>query len=421
MPTIRYHEFRPGRWVKLVDGKAVGPATAEEVAAWKRELAGQAQIWEDVLKHAAPSQATASAPEPAQTSQYEQPAAPPVSVASTTPVPPETRATAEPTPAAPPRILRTVEEIRAAKVAARAEVAEPAPQSVREMQATPATVEQELQLSQPAGECPAARTEPLAETETETQSPAQPTPEAESSLAIEAVTEPAELAAPVHETVQPMLLAAPVEPAAMPGLKLPEQSAEAGIEPAVVTLAVPHYAEAQELLPEQATLHDQDAEAEPEPEEEPATVAEAAEVDEAAEQWEKPAEAQPAEMATEEGPEEARETEPEEVALPEEDGSRAYARRSHSTAHAAAAKKRAFPSSRDLKGPEYVWFVTAPTDDLIAAVRAGLAKYQERFSQPAGAVLCHAVDLPALEEAALGVDVRQSKGVPAHNFWIGPK
>jgi len=408
MPTIRYHEFRPGRWVKLVDGKAVGPATAEEVAAWKRELAGQAQIWEDVLKHAASPQAMASAPEPVQTSQYEKPAVPPVSVASPR-MPPETRPTAEPTPAAPPRILRTVEEIRAAKVAARAEVAEPAPQSV-----------QEMQPSQPAGERPAARTEALAETETETRSPAQPTPEAESSLAIEAVTEPAELAAPVHKTVQPMLLAAPVEPAAMPGLTLPEQSAEARIEPAVVTLAVPHYAEAQELLPEQATPHDEDAEAEPELEEEPATVEEAAEVDEAAEQWEEPAEAQAAETATEEGPQEARETGPEEEALPEEDGSRAHARRSHSTAHAAA-KKGAFSSSRDLKGPQYLWFVTAPTDDLIAAVRAGLAKYQERFSQPAGAVLCHAVDLPALEEAALGVDVRQSKGVPAHNFWIGPK
>ena len=40
MARITYHEFRPGRWVKLVDGKAVGPATEEEVAQWRREQGG---------------------------------------------------------------------------------------------------------------------------------------------------------------------------------------------------------------------------------------------------------------------------------------------------------------------------------------------------------------------------------------------
>ena len=51
MAELRYLEFRPGRWVKLVDGQVVGPATPEEAAAWKRELAEQVRIWEDVVPH----------------------------------------------------------------------------------------------------------------------------------------------------------------------------------------------------------------------------------------------------------------------------------------------------------------------------------------------------------------------------------
>jgi hypothetical protein len=61
------------------------------------------------------------------------------------------------------------------------------------------------------------------------------------------------------------------------------------------------------------------------------------------------------------------------------------------------------------------------TEDLVAAVRGGLTKYEERFDQRAGAVLCHAEDLAALDEAKLSVDVRPRKGVPRRNFWIGPK
>ena len=55
MAELRYLEFRPGRWVKRVDGQVVGPASAEEVAAWKRKLAEQIRIWEDVVPHGAPA------------------------------------------------------------------------------------------------------------------------------------------------------------------------------------------------------------------------------------------------------------------------------------------------------------------------------------------------------------------------------
>jgi len=65
--------------------------------------------------------------------------------------------------------------------------------------------------------------------------------------------------------------------------------------------------------------------------------------------------------------------------------------------------------------------MAGPTDDLLTTVRSGLSRYEERFNEPAGAVLCHADDLPILEQAELAVDVRQGKGVPPRNFWIGPK
>jgi len=60
-------------------------------------------------------------------------------------------------------------------------------------------------------------------------------------------------------------------------------------------------------------------------------------------------------------------------------------------------------------------------EDLATAVRGGLARYEERLNEPAGAVLCHADDLPTLEGAGLPVDVRHGKGVPPGSFWIGPK
>jgi len=58
MAELRYLEFRPGRWVKLVDGQVAGPTTPEEVAAWKRELAEQIRIWEDVVPHGSWAQRT---------------------------------------------------------------------------------------------------------------------------------------------------------------------------------------------------------------------------------------------------------------------------------------------------------------------------------------------------------------------------
>jgi len=438
MPTIRYHEFRPGRWVKLVDGKAVGPATAEEVAAWKRELAGQAEIWEDVLKHAAPTQTVAAAPEPAQIGQADRPLEPPAAA------PPQAKPAAPPEPPMPPRILRTVEEIRAAKAAPPVEVTKPAPQSTQEMPAVPAAAEEELPAAQAATERPAATTEPLVEAELEIQPP-QLTPETVPSPPVQVEAEPVELTARVDETAQPAVPAAATKPAAKRRRKPSKLAIEPLAQPAEAATSVHLEAEVEELLPEAATTPGQAEEAEPELNEEPAveqeegevegpepeleeepaaeeeeleaeepeqgleeepTTQEEAALEEAADEWEDTLEEEPAEAETEAGSQEAAPT---------------RVRRGRAAAHVGAAKRKAGPPSDEVKGPQYLWFVTAPADDLIGAVRAGLAKYLERFGQPAGAVLCHALDLPVLEEAALDVDVREGKGVPAHNFWVGPK
>jgi hypothetical protein len=69
----------------------------------------------------------------------------------------------------------------------------------------------------------------------------------------------------------------------------------------------------------------------------------------------------------------------------------------------------------------YLWISAGQADDLIAAVRTGLARYQERFSHVAEVVLCHSTDLPTLEEAKLPVDLREGKSLAPRNFWIGSK
>jgi hypothetical protein len=69
----------------------------------------------------------------------------------------------------------------------------------------------------------------------------------------------------------------------------------------------------------------------------------------------------------------------------------------------------------------YLWIMAEPTEDLANTVRTWLPKYEERFSHPPGAVLCHADDLETLEQAKLPLEVRQAKGVPPRHVWIGPE
>ena len=79
------------------------------------------------------------------------------------------------------------------------------------------------------------------------------------------------------------------------------------------------------------------------------------------------------------------------------------------------------PAAQERPNQLYLWIAAGQTDDLIAIVRTGLSRYQERFSHPAEVVLCHGGDLPALEGAKLPVDLREGKSLAPRNFWIGLK
>jgi hypothetical protein len=65
MLRVTYHEFRPGHWVKLVDGQVAGPATADEVAKWRREKAEPDRIWQDVVQETTPAEVESVAPQDA--------------------------------------------------------------------------------------------------------------------------------------------------------------------------------------------------------------------------------------------------------------------------------------------------------------------------------------------------------------------
>ncbi|MGC8787341.1 MAG: hypothetical protein ACP5Q1_07955, partial [Anaerolineae bacterium] len=91
------------------------------------------------------------------------------------------------------------------------------------------------------------------------------------------------------------------------------------------------------------------------------------------------------------------------------------------TATRRTATKTSPIASQERLSQVYLWIMAGASDDPIATVRSGLTRYQERFHQPAEVVLCHIDDMAILEKANLPVDVRQGKGVPPRNFWIGLK
>ncbi len=62
MSTIKYTQVKPGQWVKVRDGKVVGPASEAEVAAWKRHQADPQSLWQDVVRQARPQPAPAKTP-----------------------------------------------------------------------------------------------------------------------------------------------------------------------------------------------------------------------------------------------------------------------------------------------------------------------------------------------------------------------
>ncbi len=454
MLKVTYHEYRPGRWVKMVDGEAVGPATAEEVARWQEEKAEQARIWHDVVRGTTP------APSPDQPAEAGGPKrgtartdevgiwqdvvgqavdAPAVSAAP--------QAGAKPGPPTPQTVEDAVRSARRGRPVevkgGRVVLSEEGRRSDAASVASTPTTEAGVVPSGPAQS---------------NEKPAQPirglgreAPVRKRTATPEAVPEPeGEDVAPVVEPVMPKGELPPTkvrrrrrkEPEVVDesaGLEAapPAKGASAAkprparrrarttrpgkpvqVEAAPVT-AVP---EADEFGSAEPALAEEQPAAEPVPTAGPTSIEKAVKL-KSSRPRKLSKEAAKTDLVPTAGKLPADETaadslQPEHVAevIPSPEIRRA----GPSSALHRRPKTPPSPSQVDLS-PAYLWVMSDATDNIAAAVRTGLARYEERFSEPAGVVLCHLDDLPVVEAAGLPVEAREGKGVLPRNFWIGPK
>nr|MBC7245910.1 hypothetical protein [Chloroflexota bacterium] len=346
MSKVTYHEFRPGHWVKLVDGKIVGRATAEEVAAWKREKAEQATIWQDVVQQAAPVEPKPEAP----------PEAPP----------------------SKPKVAWTEPTKIWQDVLSQVSAAEPQPEHLPK--ATTQT------KGKPERVPKASPGEPIAAPKV-----VSPKPEAKVKPKVAVKVVPAKRAT----EAEPALVAQPapakaisVKPAPKPSAKVKAVSAKqvAKAVPAPAVKAEPKIAKALPVEKPPATKRVSPP---------------------------SPAKAKAVKQIAEAIPSE------EEISSPVAPAEATTKPKRASTAM--TRRSAAQPTPVERSSQLYLWIMAGLSDDLIATVRSGLARYQERFHQPAEVVLCHMDDMATLEKANLPVDVRQGKGVPPRSFWIGLK
>jgi hypothetical protein len=382
MPRITYHEFRPGKWVKLVDGKAVGRATPAEVAAWKKEQVAPARIWEDVV-------ATASGP-------------PSGKVKSTRP-PLEAELPAESgTPSESSESTLWQDLVKQSKRPARAE----GPPKPRPRQEDTAWTEQaqiwEDVVKRARRPGPGAERQPAQKAPI----PPRPAPEVEAKPAVKAVPAPPSRS----ETV---CSPSATKPADKGSITQKPSAAEvvskstgrgrrktAAAKPKEKTAALSK-APAAEPTPKPTAPAKRTAKAEAKPRREATSARRAL-----------PAAAQPGPKVR--AAKAIRERPAAKAAIPKSrSGSAAVSRRTTG--------KSKTPATQEQPNPLYLWIAAAQSDDPIAAVRTGLARYQERFNHVAEVVLCHSSDLPTLEEAKLPVDLREGKSLAPHNFWIGSK
>lgn len=374
MARVTYHEFRPGHWVKLVDGEVAGPATADEVAKWRREKAEPDKIWQDVVEETTPAEAESVAPQDAvaDTGIWQD------VVRQVTPPSAESKP-APGTAAAKP--VSTNELPAAAKAPPRKRAVEPEPSSKAEI--APVSKQAEPRVRREVEAAPAEEA-----VEARRAAPAKATP-------VEDLAGPKPIGTP-----QPVSVGASMPPSGTTAehevrvedaaaRKVEKTEAERVLEAEAVDKVEPERGRVRATVPTKKAagpkraraveaVSDQNVE-EMEPEPAPTVAA--------------PAQATQAKQAP-----------------------RSRRRTTRRRARAAAGAK-----SRKATGPSYLWVMAGPADDLKGAVRGGLARYEERFNEPAGTVLCHADDLPVLEQAGLAVDLRQGKGVPPRSFWIGPK
>jgi len=379
MAKVRYHEYRPGHWAKLVDGKVVGPATPEEAKAWQRQQAEEEEIWEDVVTQAEapPGLQPEHAPRhAARVTQPPLPSAEPLQAASiwddvlrqAAPPKPQREHAAE----AAPRVRQPQEE-EGPRRPGKPRDQPPSLSGITKLDFGTRPVKLPLPLEP-------ALPEEQAKPESEPHVPAQPEiepapPKKEARAVSEAEPPPPEIAA----KAEPQPGAAP-EPSSELAVETRRPAKAKVTPPKKEARAVP---EAQIPPPEAA------------PKAEPKLSVEA------------PAPPEPRTKIT--LPEKVTEAEPK----PTRRRTAAPRRRSNK-------KEAARPEPRATTGQEYLWIMAGSTDDLATSVRAWLPRYEERFGQRAGVLLCHATDRATLEQADLPLEVRQNKGIPPHHFWIGP-
>ncbi len=432
MPKITFNEFRPGKWVKLVDGQVVGPASAEEVAAWKREKAAPARIWEDVVataprpelgeaKKAQTSTARSQSDESTIWDDLVKRAKPSVRAEG----PPGPRPRKEDTdhaeqaeiwqdvvkrvlkPAPGPERLpareapASTEPAPAAKPGPAAK-ATPSPLATRPQREGTTTkrafaaeaVSPRLADKPPT---PAATTRPAKETPTTKKAPGArpaPKPATPARRAAKAEKEPARAPAPPEKAQPAEPLSASKAPVAKPASQRPAAKTATKTRGAARAVSAKkatastrrHRAPIKDTLP--ARLLD-------EIEEESAP-----------------------EVPVEEAAPQAR---PEVSPISGRASAGLKPRGSPAMASHRTPRKARATAPPERPNQLYLWIAAGQTDDLIATVRTGLARYQERFSHAAEVVLCHSTDLPTLEGAKLPVDLREGKSLAPRNFWIGLK
>jgi len=393
MAKITYHEFRPGKWVKLVDGEVVGPAAPEDVAAWKREKLEQARIWEDVVK-----QTQAKGPDHK----------------------------AEGPPGPHPREEDTdwAQQVRMWRDVVK-HVAAAGPESERrpELSAAEPTLPMEvsINLSTPTPTAPAAQRASAKTGRTAAKprpSPARgqkpepatgvvadkegikPRPSSRDTVRQRLAPKAAAQAQPGHEPL-PTASAVPTaegRPASAPTASVPKAAAT----------TKPGAKAAAEMVPEALSAQSEAAAAGKR-----VTRTRARDVGQKAPAARaKPpkglstAQAAPPQIATKQAePAEKRQTS-------------ARRRVTPATSHRTPSKATA---AHERPNQLYLWIAASAADDLVATLRTGLTRYQARFEQSAEVVLCHHSDLAVLDKANLAVDLRESKNIPPHNFWIGLK
>ncbi len=394
MAQITYHQYRPGRWVKLVDGSPVGPASAEEVSVWQAERAKQTRTWTEVVQKAL------TPPEPS-------------------PPPDRTRTGSDAQTSA-----RIWEDIITQPDAAKAFSTAPAPPASGEQAATsqPGVTIGEAIARARRGKpvvveggkiCEIDDLAPFRRSPAVSAAPQEPASVATDLAATPVPAQPSVQAAPAAADVLPLDSEAEDRAAAdQPVTGEPPVPAQASMPTTIsqeTGLAVEQVSVSAARKPVVSELGSTTKAPEPPPDV-TAPPEDGAFVDVYAEEL--------VERDDESGSDAPGSTGPEPL------DSSMSPRRGRGGRPVAKAKATRSPPNRGRAlstGPSYLWIVIGAGDDAVTVVRNGLSRYQERFGMPAATVLCHPDELRALEDAGLLVDIRRGRSVPPRSLWIGSK